>query len=109
MNKENLKYEGCDLYQVETDDDGNKQVHIDGYCYCNENEWQLVQFTFCYLDFSEIDRDNLEQAYEWTKQYQYEFDEEQVCNYYKDAKELPYEELTQDTKDGWYIDYKPTK
>ena len=109
MNKENLKYLDCDLYQVETDEQGAKWVHIDGYCYSNdcgdEPEYRCVQGTWCYVKVEDLmkDQENATRAFELTKQYEGTVSEEEVCEYYEGAKSLPYSKVTQDTPDGWYI------
>lgn len=42
------QYLDCDVYQVEVDKStGKKVIHIDGFCYFNDEEYQLVKGTFC--------------------------------------------------------------
>lgn len=110
MNKENLKYIDCDLYEVTRDDDGNKCVHILGYVYGNENGWQCVQPCWCYLYFEDgIDNNKVDEMMEFAKQYQYDYNDEDVAEFYDGATPMPYEELTEETPLGRYIDYKPAK
>lgn len=113
MNKENLKYLHCDVFQVETDKDGKKRVHIDGYCYENENGYQLVQGTFCYIEVEEImatsDSDKLDalidREFSEVNQYQCDMTEEEVCDYYNNIPELHYSKVSLETPDGTYISY----
>ena len=74
------QYLHCDVYQVEVDKStGKKVIHIDGFCYFNDEEYQLVQGTFCYMDIEEVEE------------------------YYKQCTPLPYDEVTQDTPCGFYV------
>lgn len=95
-----------DLYQVETEN-GQKQIHIDGYCYAADGDLKLVQYTGCIIAVSEIgdDMEKLNELEDSVKQYIKDgLTEEEVKEYYKEATELPIVEVTQDTPDGWYID-----
>ena len=113
MNKENLKYLHCDVYRVETDKDGKKWVHIDGYCFDNENGYQLVQGTFCYIAIKDIvaikDVDKLheliDREFSEVKQYQYDMTKKEVCDYYDNIPELHYSKVSLETPDGTYISY----
>ena len=98
-------YLDCDLYQVEIDEaTGKKVIHIDGYCYFNGEEYQLVQFTFCYMDIDGTQStQTADEASCLTKQYQYPITFEKVKDYYKDCPPLPYEQVTEDTPVGFYI------
>ena len=112
-----MKYLGCEAYHVETDNDGKKQIHIDGYCYVNENEhddgydYRCVEACGCYVSVEELgafenDDEKLNRLYhefEISKQYEGDMTEEDVREYYKDATELRMEKVTQDTPDGWYV------
>ncbi|MBP5722085.1 MAG: hypothetical protein J6X18_00675 [Bacteroidales bacterium] len=110
--KECDKYLDLFLYQVETDKNGNKQVHIDGYCYWNDESYQLVQGTFCYVFVpiletcdSEEANELVEEVFEEIKQYQKEVSEQEVLDYYKGATELRIDCVSEDTPDGLYVDY----
>lgn len=114
-----LKYLDCEAYHVETDKEGKKHIHIDGYCYVNENEhddgydYRCVEGTWCYVSVEELDACNdddqklelLQKAFDETKQYEGDMTEDEVREYYKDATELRMEKVTQDTPDGWYVHY----
>ncbi|MCR4847338.1 MAG: hypothetical protein K5920_00600 [Bacteroidales bacterium] len=103
------RYLSRDLYQVETDEDGVKWVHIDGFCYLNdggdEAEYRCVQGTWCCVKVEDLMKDceSAERAFEATKQYEGTITVEEICEYYENAKDLPYSKVTQDTPDGWYI------
>lgn len=113
MTDENLKYLDCEAYHVETDNNGKKQIHIDGYCYWNDETYQCVQGTFCYVSVDDLEAlssneektECLYHAFEETKQYQGEVSEAEVAEYYKGAKELRMEFVSNDTPDGWYVHY----
>lgn len=113
MQTEINKYLDLFAYQVETDENGEKQIHIDGYCYWNGETYQLVQGTFCYVSVKESEacEDNEERIallfdrFEGVKQYQREATEKEVLEYYKDCKELRIDFVADDTPDGWYVDY----
>lgn len=95
----------CYAYHVETDRNGKKQIHIDGYCYWNDECYQCVQACGCYISVDELNGDS-EKAYDAfdnAKQYEGDMTEEDVREYYKDATELRMEKVTQDTPDGWYV------
>ena len=107
-----LKYLDCELYNVETDKNGNKQIHIDGYCYWNDESYQCVQGTFCYVSVNDLEAlsddeklERLYRAFEETKQYQGEVTETEVNEYYEGAKELRMEFVTSETPDGLYVHY----
>jgi hypothetical protein len=113
MQTEINKYLDLFAYQVETDENGEKQIHIDGYCYWNDESYQLVQGTFCYVSLKELkacedNEDRIEfvwERFEDVKQYQCEATEQEVVEYYKECKELPIDFVSSDTPDGWYVDY----
>lgn len=108
-----MKYLDCEAYHVETDNDGKKQIHIDGYCYWNEEGYQCVEASGCYVGVEELgafgnDEEKLNRLYhefEISKQYQGEISEAEVAEYYKDATELRMEFVSEDTPDGWYVHY----
>jgi hypothetical protein len=103
---DNLKYLDHDLYQVEENNSGGKVIHIDGYCYWDGDEPQLVQGTWLYIDINDAgNAETIAKAWAETKQYQGEITEDKIREYYKNAKELPYEKVTQDTPCGWYVDF----
>jgi len=113
MQTENIKYLNLFAYQVETDKNGEKQIHIDGYCYWNDESYQLVQGTFCYVSLKELEAcEYNEKKFELVlgkfgevKQYQCELTKEEVIEYYKECKELLIDFVADDTPDGWYVDY----
>lgn len=99
------QYLDCDVYQVEVDKStGKKVIHIDGFCYFNDEEYQLVQGTFCYMDIDGTQcTEKAQELFENTKQYQGTVSWEEVEEYYKQCTPLPYEEVTQDTPCGFYV------
>lgn len=109
MNTQNLKYIDCDLYRIETHQDGKRYVHIDGYCYEGDNEtgYMLVEAIGCFFTIDKVMEDPTygELHFLCCNQTNEEMTEEEVCGYYDGADELPYNEITQDTPDGTYIDY----
>lgn len=102
------KYIHCDVYQVELDEStGKKVIHIDGYCYFDDENYQLVQGTFCYMDIDgKQSTEKAEELFSLTKQYQETLTPEQVQDYYKKCKHLLYENVTQDTPCGFYVNYQ---
>lgn len=112
MQTEINKYLDLFAYQVETDENGEKQIHIDGYCYWNDESYQLVQGTFCYVSLKELEafednEDRIElvwDKFDEVKQYQRELTEEEVIEYYKECRELRIDFVSIDTPDGWYVD-----
>lgn len=110
---EENKYLDLFAYQVETDKNGEKQIHIDGYCYWNGESYQLVQGTFCYVSLKELEacEDNEERLllvsdrFDEVHQYQREATEEEVNDYYKKCKELRIDFVADDTPDGRYVDF----
>lgn len=113
MQTEINKYLDLFLYQVETDKNGEKQIHIDGYCYWNDETYQLVQGTFCYISLKELEAcENGGESFllvwnkfDEVKQYQREVTEEEVAEYYKGCKECRIDFVADGTPDGWYVDY----
>ena len=102
--KHNLKYLDCFLYGVETHNDGNKYIHLFGYCYKDES-YQCVEGTFCYIPLMGCDTEKADDAFDLTKQYQGRVEENDVIEFYKGSKELKICEVTKDTPDGIYVDY----
>ena len=113
MQTEINKYLDLFAYQVETDENGEKQIHIDGYCYWNDESYQLVQGTFCYVSLKELEACEIGEEslllvwnkFDEVKQYQREVTEQEVAEYYKECKELRIDFVADDTPDGWYVDY----
>lgn len=103
--KDVSKYLDRDVYQVEVDPATKKKViHIDGYCYFNDETYQMVQGTFCYMDIDGSQcTEKAEELFSETKQYQGTVTLENVYDYYKDCTPLPYEQVTQDTPCGFYV------
>lgn len=116
MAYKDLKYLDCELYQVETDTDGKKQIHIDGYCYVNSDDddadYRCVEACGCCVSIEDLDAFDHDQklellynAFAESKQYIGDMNEDGVREYYKEATELRMENVTQDTPDGWYVHY----
>lgn len=106
--KDFLKYLDLELYNVETDSNGKKRIHVDGYCYWNGESYQCVQACGCYLSIDELNCDFAEimnQTFENAKQYQGDVTEDKVRKYYEGAKELRMEFVCDDTPDGLYVNY----
>ena len=99
------QYLDCDVYQVEIDKStGKKVIHIDGFCYCNDEEFLLVQGTFCYMDIDGTQcTEKAQEIFENTKQYHSTVSWEEVEVYYKRCTPLPYDEVTQGTPCGFYV------
>lgn len=107
MEDEKIKYLGCEVYQVETEHTGKKVIHIDGYCYWNDESYQLVQGTFCYMDVDGTQNsEKAEVLFSETKQYQGEVTEADVIEYYKGLTPLLFSEVTTETPNGMYINAK---
>lgn len=111
MQTEINKYLDLFAYQVETDENGEKQIHIDGYCYWNGETYQLVQGTFCYVPVKDLEcigthTDRLLLAldkFDEVKQYQREVTKKEVVEYYKDCEKLGIDLVSVNTPDGWYV------
>ncbi len=89
------------VYAVETQN-GEKTIHIDGYCYWNGESYQLVQGTFCYISLDDAkEADKVEEAFGEVKQYQREVTEQEVLEYYA-HKRLPIFCVSKDTPEGTY-------
>ena len=106
MEKQDVsKYLDRDVYQVEVDYETKKKIiHIDGYCYFNDETYQMVQGTFRYMDIDGSQcTEKAEELFSETKQYQGTVTLEDVIEYYKDCTPLPYDQVTQDTPCGRYV------
>lgn len=104
-----------DFYSIEMNENGNKQIHILGYAY-KEDQWKLVDvcwFIESLDDFVKYLHDGewsvSEQMSEY-KQYIRDCTEEEIVdiiNHYFDGNGadqiLPYEEITIDTPCGNYV------
>jgi hypothetical protein len=103
--KTEIEHLDCYAYHVETDSNGKKQIHIDGYCCWNGESYQCVQASGCYISVDELNGDSEKayDAFDEAKQYQGDITEEGIREYYKDAVVLPFDQVTQDTPDGWYV------
>lgn len=113
MNHEELKYLDLELYNVETDPDGKKWVHIDGYCYWNEECYMCTQACSSFISVEDIEKcDNCDEVtelihknFDEAKQYLGEVTIDGVKKYYKGAKELLISCVCSDTPDGLYVNY----
>lgn len=108
-----FKYEDADIYEIVTEGNGKKQIKIHGYCYFNDECWQMVNPSFCYLSVDEIvncknDDDKFEvfnTAIDGSKQYQGDVSFSEVIDFYKGINELRIEKVSSDTPDGLYVNY----
>lgn len=107
MSKKKLKYLDCEVYTVEIGEDGNKLIHVDGYCYLNEDGYQCVEACGCYIDIDDFNGDvrMVFDEFDQCKQYQGTLTRKEVREYYKDATELLIEKVTKDTPLGTYVNY----
>ena len=64
-----------------------------------------MQASGCYISVDELNGDceKAYDAFDEAKQYQGDITEEGIREYYKDAVVLPFDQVTQDTPDGWYV------
>lgn len=102
------RYLFIEVYRVETEN-GQKHIHIDGYCYKADDDLKLVTFTFCIIKLCDINgsMDKVDELEEEVKQHiKDNMTDEEVLDYYKDKTCLPIVEVTEDTPDGWYINTK---
>ncbi|MBP5722864.1 MAG: hypothetical protein J6X18_04735 [Bacteroidales bacterium] len=89
------------VYSVE-EQNCEKTIHVDGYCYWDGESYQLVQGTFCYISLDDAkDADKVEEAFGEVKQYQCEVTEQEVLDYYNHQK-LPITCVTEHTPYGIY-------
>lgn len=104
--EDNMKYLDCYAYNVVTGKDGVKHAHIHGYCFFDDEEYQCVEGTFCYVPVTEfISTEQVHDAFYNVKQYQGVVSKEDAVDFYKDCKELRLDCVTADTPDGKYVDY----
>lgn len=99
------------VYQVE-DYCGQKELHIDGYAYCNEDHYELVQACGCIIPIDLIKGKTdeeintiVENAFENSKQYQGEITEEEIKSYYNPMKNKPlgFNQINENTPCDFYI------
>ena len=115
VHKEDL--EG-DFYSVETDSEGKRWVHINGYFYDNGDHWSHLECVGVRIPLEEFiseyaarGNDYTEELFQDASQYQKDFDSfNEVADTYRhyfngcapDLR-LPYRELTTDTPDGNFV------
>jgi hypothetical protein len=108
MTEEIKQYLDCYVYQVEIDKSTSKKIiHIDGYCYYTDDDnYQMVQGVSCYMDIDgSQSTDKADALFEMVKQYQGPVSLEEIAEYYKDCTPLYYEQVTQETPCGFYVNF----
>lgn len=104
------KIDGHDYYEVCTEN-GKKYVHILGYFYFQDGEWHHVEYTWAYIEVGNtpITIDDIDKIEMEVKQYQEDGVAELVVIDTISAMKpnsLIIGDVTPDTPDGFYIDFK---
>lgn len=106
METKDLKYLDYELYQVEQNEDGSKNIHVDGYIFEGDGGLQLVQFTGMICNINENDSykyDDFMDAADCCNQYQGPISYKDAVQYYSEAKPLPFCCVDENTPCGWYV------
>lgn len=99
------------VYQVE-EYCGQKEIHVDGYIYWNDDHYDLVQACGCIVPIELLKskteegiNDIVKDAFSNVKQYQGEINAEQILSYYnpKKNKPLAFYEVNENTPCGFYV------
>ena len=93
-----------DVFSVVVNE-GKKMIKPEYFFYDGDNAIQCVEFTWCYVDIPATEEE-IAMAEENCLQYQGDVTEEQYksyCEMLSKLPHLPYEEVTEDTPFGYYI------
>ena len=104
----------CELYNIFTDDDGNRFVHLLAYIWEYEGEsWRITEGTGMIIPIEEFidevkkdeEGEYINLLWENTTQYEQEdLTEEDIIDYIDEVNDfLNYDEITIDTPDGDYL------
>lgn len=107
--------EALDLYSIEADELGQKQISLLGYTYKGDN-WKTIDVRGVCLPLSEFvdgmkgHEDYVQSLYEWSKEYEHDVTDEEcvnAINHFFDGKpadcRLQFEDVTIDTPFGNYV------
>lgn len=113
--KEIKRGKELDLYDIEMDENGNKQIHILAYTYYGD-QWAFVELTWFiepldeFVEHVKEDKYYVVQQMSEYKQYQSDCTSKEIVdiiNHYFDGESadyiLPYTEITTDTPCGCYV------
>ena len=103
---ENIEqYLNRDIYYVEQDSKGKKQVNIQRYYYQGDEELTCVEFTWIRLPIDKITLGRVMTEEDGCKQYTSYTNEEYIETDLQDATPLSILEVTEETPCGKYIDF----
>jgi len=106
------EYLDKEIYRVETDADGNKVIHVDGYIYESDGRYLYQQAVGCFINVSEIKGldysriiDKVEYSLDMCKQVVAEVDVSEASDTFEECEKLSFELVNEDTPDGVYINF----
>jgi hypothetical protein len=104
------EYLDFDIYSIETDANGDKIIHVDGYVYQGDGGLMHQQAIGCYIHVSDIQGwdyerilDNIHDTFDLCNQTVGEISEQDALEMYSKCKELPFDIVNNDTPDGLYV------
>lgn len=104
------EYLDVEMYSIETDKNGNKTIHVDGYVYQGDDGLMHQQAAGCYIYVSDIEgwdyariEENIGDTFDMCNQTVGEISERDALKMYSECKRLPFDMIDNDTPDGLYI------
>lgn len=104
------EYLDADVYTIETDANGNKTIHVDGYVYQGDDGLMHQQAIGCYIYVSDIEGwdyarivENIGDTFELCNQTVGEISEQDALKMYSECKRLPFDMIDNNTPNGLYI------
>ena len=104
------QYLDFDIYSIETDANGDKIIHVDGYVYPDDNNLMHQQAIGCFVRVSDIQgwdyirvMDYIHDIFELCNQTVGEISEQDALDLFSKCKQLPLDSVDANTPDGLYI------
>lgn len=104
------EYLDADVYTIETDANGDKIIHVDGYVYQGDDNLMHQQAIGCYIHVSDIQGwdyeriiENIGDTFDLCNQTVGEISEQDALEMYSKCERLPFDMIDNNTPDGLYV------
>ena len=104
------EYLDAEMYSIETNKNGDKIIHVDGYVYQGDDGLMHQQAIGCFVYVSDIQGwdyerivENIYDTFELCDQTVGEITEQDSLEMYSECERLPFDMIDNDTPDGLYV------
>lgn len=104
------KYLDVEMYSIETNKNGDKIIHVDGYVYQGDDGLMHQQAIGCYIHIFDIQGmdyqrivENIGDTFELCSQTVGEISERDALKMYSECERLPFDMIDNNTPDGIYV------